>query len=179
MITSAKDKDKISELYEKYRQRFWYCARWFVGEAEAEDVVQSAILEILERRTDLSAYTLGELYTYTIILIKSRCLDVLRKRTQQKTQSYDVLLDSGFEQKSTRIDPEQEMIAQGAAELLSQIVDDLKPEYQELLQYRFIKNMSSRQIAERTHTSENLIDQRIRRIRNRMRTCLKDAGYSV
>lgn len=179
MITSAEDKDKVAELYEKYRHRLWYCARWFVGEDEAEDVVQSVILEILERRTDLSAYTLLELYTYTTILTKSRCLDILRKRTHQKAQSYDQLIDCGMEQRCTRIDPEQEVIAQGAAQLLRQVIDDLKPEYQELVHCRFYKNMTSKQIAEQIHASENLVDQRISRIRNRMRTRLKDAGYSV
>lgn len=179
MITSEKDKNKIAELYEKYRHRLWYCARWLVGESEAEDVVQAVILEMLERRTDLSAYTLAELYTYTLTLTKSRCLDILRKRTQQKTQSYDFLVENGIEGKDTRIDPEQKVIAQDALQILTQMIDDMKPEYQELIHYRFYENMSSRQIAERTRSSEAVVDKRISRIRSRIRSRLNDSGYFV
>ncbi|MCI8513345.1 MAG: sigma-70 family RNA polymerase sigma factor [Lachnospiraceae bacterium] len=179
MITSDKDKDKIAELYEKYRHRLWYCARWLVGESEAEDVVQSVILEILERRTDLSKYSLIELYTYTLTLTKSRCVDILRKRAQKKMQSYEQLIEAGIERKSVKTDPEQEVIAQDALQLLAQMIGDMKPEYQELVHYRFYENMTSRQIAAQIHSSENLVDKRISRIRHRIRTRLKEAGYSV
>jgi RNA polymerase sigma-70 factor (ECF subfamily) len=179
MITSEEDKVRIGQMYENHRHQLWYCAYSYVGEAEAEDMVQEVILEMMERLSGFAERSDRELYAYAVMLTKSRCVDLLRRKQLHRKLSLDTMLEAGFDWHTTEGRPEEVICGKDTARILAGKIAGMKPEYQDLIRYRFLEDMNSKQIAEMTNISVNLVDQRICRIRRRLKTTLREAGYSV
>ena len=74
--------ERFEDFYITWYSRAKRFAREYVGEVEAEDVVQDVFIHLYERRDLLDAYT--NLTAYLFTAVKNKCLDVLHCQVAER-----------------------------------------------------------------------------------------------
>ena len=103
LIDDPGDRRKFEELYKKYRQTMYYTAyRILQNVDDAEDVVQTAFLRIINHLDDIDENDEPKTKSYVSIITQNLALDVYRKKKRdwEASFSYDEFQRCSFKSKS-------------------------------------------------------------------------------
>lgn len=102
-ISSADEREKFTQLYERYRGLMFYQAHRILPETQdVEDAVHQAFLSILEHLDKIADVDCPKTRAYVVIIAESRAIDILRSRKRLvsaedcgELPAPEILMDSG------------------------------------------------------------------------------------
>lgn len=166
------DREAYAALVRLYHGRILsLCLSMLLDRAEAEDAAQEAFVKAF---ASLDQYTRNASFSAWLYRIASNhCLDVLRKKKRQKTDSLDGMIDqkgdsfdaigaesfrgedSGSEKKET-------------LDLAMQMLATLSPDYRQVLILREVEGLTYEEISSVLKVSLDAVKSRLRRARQQL-----------
>jgi RNA polymerase sigma-70 factor (ECF subfamily) len=158
----AGDTEAYADLVRAYQTTVLnLCRTMLLSQAEAEDAAQETFLKAYSA---LKQYKDDVSFPAWLCRIASNyCLDVLRKKKRQKTDSLETLAEAGVElaQPSDTLGDTQEN-----TRIAIQALESLPPDQRQILALRELDQLSYEQIAEVLKCSIDAVKTRLYRARN-------------
>jgi RNA polymerase sigma-70 factor, ECF subfamily len=152
------DDAAFGALYERHRRSLYAFGLRMLGDAEAaRDLVQDTFLGLYERRRDLAGLRSFRAWLFTVG--RNRCLTWLRQRKTRER------LIAGADPEPPREGPGAGLESEERSRLVRQVLAAMPPEQREVLVLREYQELSYREIAEITGTSESAVKSRLFRAR--------------
>jgi RNA polymerase sigma-70 factor (ECF subfamily) len=161
----AGDPSAYALLYDRYRRPLFLFGARMLGNGEAaRDLVQDTFLTVFERRGELRGLRSFRGWLFT--LARNRCLTLLR--TRQTRSRLEATLESG----ATGGVPEA-LEAREEGEFVRRAIAGMRPEFREVLVLREYQELSYREIAEITESTESAVKTRLFRARQALHEALR------
>lgn len=141
------DRDAFEVLVKGYMQRAYYVALSFMRDHdEALDASQEAFVRVLR---NIHHFNPGaDFFPWLYQIVKNLCLNMLRKRTTQRQQSLDTMMDEGHIQFADARPNARDIAARNEMQRhLWDAIENLKPENREIIVMKHFHHMSYKQIA--------------------------------
>jgi len=147
-------------------------ARWLMrNETEAEDVVQDSYLRAIRH---FGAFRGGDGRAWLLTIVRNCCYDRLRQNSaSSRSTDFDEAVHSGGQQS---LNPETALLLAERSELVRKSLEELPPEYREVLVLRELEQLSYREIADITGIPMGTVMSRLNRGRQRLQQTLFDYG---
>jgi RNA polymerase sigma-70 factor (ECF subfamily) len=147
-------------------------ARWLMrNEAEAEDVVQDSYLRAIRH---FGAFRGGDGRAWLLTIVRNGCYDRLKLNgASSRSTDFDEAVHSGGQQSPN---PETAMLLAERSELVRKSLEEMPPEYREVLVLRELEQLSYREIADITGIPMGTVMSRLNRGRQRLQQTLFDYG---
>ena len=164
----AGDRNAYAHLVRKYQERVRRHCWMMLGSADpADDAAQEVFIKVYESLGKFQKNSSFSTWIYRVTA--NHCTDILRKRTRQKTESWDALLESGGEQveklfSSSGPDP----LSFATTELLAKFLSFLPEESRTVLLLREVEGLSYQEIAETLQCTEDAVKARLKRARREL-----------
>jgi len=153
--------EAFKELYSRYSSRIYAYCRRFVGyKEEAEDIFQDTFKKFYEAAQQEREMT--NVYGFIIKIARNLCIN--SKRNQKRTIEIDDSINISTKSRQDK----EEML-----DLIKQAIEELPPEYKDVLILREYQGLSYIEIAEMTNLSLGTVKVRIFRAKDKIRTILK------
>jgi RNA polymerase sigma-70 factor (ECF subfamily) len=158
-LASAGDQQAFEYLFARYKDALMHLFEQRLDEKTmASDLLQETFIKVYLHINDYSkAFTFGQ-WVYSIA--RNTLVDHLRRK------SGDVLLDERFRAPlATTPSPEESVIINQTRAHFYNALEELSPEYRQVIEMRFIEEYSYEEIAEKLGRPLNTIKTQIRRAR--------------
>ena len=159
------EKDAYAELLRRHHA--WViglCRSTLNDQGLAEDAAQEIFLKTYRALAQFKRSSSFSTWLYRIA--SNHCLDLLRRRARQKTQSLDELAQREGENLHRLLtSPENQARSQEDADLVRRILDSLSPEYRLILTLREMQGLSYQELAETLGCSIDAVKARLQRAR--------------
>ena len=176
MLDTQEEKDKFTELYQQYQHFCWYVANQLLGDAHlAEDAVQETFFVLTRHLDKIEDVESPRTRKFLMTVVKSKAVDILRK--QHGELPVDELpaepADPGADMLSTYITKEN------YNHLLSCVLE-LEEAYRVIFEYKYVHQLSDREIAQLLDITPKLVNVRYYRARKRLQQMLEKevAGHA-
>ena len=170
MLDTQEEKDKFTEAYEQYQQFCWYVAYQLLGDAHlAEDAVQEAFLALTRHLDKVENVDSPRTKKFLMTIVKSKAIDILRKNRGEICPSEDVSLDVP-DHSSDLLD---QYITKENYDYLISCILELDEAYRVVFEYRYLHQMSDKEIAELLDISPKLANVRFYRARKKLQEMLE------
>lgn len=167
------DELALKQLYDLTSSRFYGLALRIVRAGElAEDVLQESYLSIWRSAADYRA-SLSPPLAWMGLIVRSRALDLLRRRTGERVQltdTLDELAEDTLEGDSP--DPAHSADASQQAQALHRCLAQLKGPQREVLSLAYLRELSHGDLAEQLKLPLGTIKSWIRRGLEQLRLCM-------
>lgn len=140
------------------------CLSLLGNAAEAEDAAQEIFIKAYQSLS--SFHGNSSLSTWLYRISANHCKDLLRKRSRQKTESLDALLEESEDGVQKLFEPSfNPTAAIEAAELVAKFLDSLSSDERLILTLREAQGLSYQEIAQTLQCSLDAVKARLRRAR--------------
>jgi RNA polymerase sigma-70 factor (ECF subfamily) len=167
------DQEAFAQLVEAYKGPVYNLAYRMLGDSgAAEDAAQETFLRAYTR---LNSYDPAFKFSSWILSIASHyCIDRLRRRrggsvSMEEIQSSRWIPDE-------RPEPEEEILVTERGHTIQAVLDQLPPQYREVIILRYWQELSYVEMAEVTRSTESAIKSRLHRARQMVAALLSDQG---
>lgn len=173
------DTAAFEQLVELHSAGIYSIALRMVGNpSDAEDLAQEAFLRIWR---GLDSFNMDSKFsTWAYRLTTNVCIDFLRKEKKTNTVSLFTEDDEGEESElpiaDERYSPERQLDRDELRSCVSTAMEQLDPQYRQILTMRELGGMSYDEIAEKTGLKSGTVKSRISRAREQMRKLLLSSG---
>ncbi len=168
-----RDETALRLLYDRTSPKLFGLALRVVRQREwAEDVVQEAFMTIWRVAGDYRA-TLSPPMAWMGLIVRSRALDLLRKRTAdraQLTQEFDEIMEDTMQ--SDAPDPSATADASEQAWALHQCLSQLEGRQREVVSLAYLRDLSHSEMAEQLKLPLGTVKTWIRRGLEKLRVCM-------
>ena len=168
-----RDQTALRLLYDRTAPKLFGLALRVVRQRElAEDVVQEAFMTIWRVAGDYRA-TLSPPMAWMGLIVRSRALDLLRKRTAdraQLTQEFDQIMEDTMQ--SDAPDPSATADASEQALALHQCLSQLEGRQREVVSLAYLRDLSHSEMAEQLQLPLGTVKTWIRRGLEKLRGCM-------
>jgi len=169
-----RDEPALRQLYERASPKLFGLAMRIVRQREwAEDVLQETFLTIWRAAGDYRN-SLSPPMAWMGLIVRSRSLDLLRRRTADRaqfTQVFDEAMADTFE--SDAPSPMDTADASEQAWALHQCLRQLEGRQRELLSLAYLRDLSHGELAEQLKLPLGTVKTWIRRGLEKLRACMK------
>lgn len=140
----------------------------------AEDIIQDAFLRAIDKAAQVEEPEKFESWLKT--LTKNYTLSSLRKWSRQRDEllSDDVFLYKEFSMSGEALPVDKEVELTMMKEAIARYLDRLKPEYRQIVEMRWIHNLSYKEMADALQVTEGSIRQKLFRAREAIKNKLKE-----
>jgi len=166
------DREAYAALVRLYHGRVLsLCLSMLLDRAEAEDAAQEAFVKAF---ASLNQYTRNASFSAWLYRIASNhCLDLLRKRKRQKTDSLDGLMEQKGDSVSDFESKIPEKSGSGAEkqetlDLAMRVLGTLPPDYRQVLILRELEGLTYEEISSVLKCSLDAVKSRLRRARQQL-----------
>lgn len=119
------------------------------NDAHADDVLQKVYLKIWNKRENLINQPLTWNFLYTIV--RNQCLTEIRnQKIKKENYSIDSEISELTERPATEPNPEERVLLKEEINRVKQIIDQMHPTYQEILDIQLDGGQTNKQISEST-----------------------------
>ncbi|MGC9331454.1 MAG: RNA polymerase sigma factor [Bacteroidales bacterium] len=176
MRAKAGDEAAFTTLLDLYRERIYYTLLKKVkNPIDAEDITIETFGKAFK---NIDQY--HRRYSFSSWLFKianNSCIDFIRKQKHKNLSLDNIYMSDGgqkgsFDVLSDMLDPEERLIKEQKAELLSAVVNNLKPRYSTLIKYRYYKEMSYKEISDKMQVPLGTVKAQLFRSRELLRAIL-------
>jgi RNA polymerase sigma-70 factor (ECF subfamily) len=167
-LAKAGDRAAFGRLVEHHRERLYYAALGLVRNHEdARDLSQEAFVKVFK---SLDRFDLRRpFYPWLYRILRNLCLDYLERHGPQRRISFDALVEDHNiqfreEQRHGRRDTGDARDAiqrQQMAAHLRTAIDELKPEFREIILMKHFQDMAYKEIAEALDIPEGTVMSRL------------------
>ncbi len=168
-----RDEAALRQLYDRTSPKLFGLAMRVVRQREwAEDVLQESFLTIWRVAGDYRS-TLSPPLAWLGLIVRSRSLDLLRRRTAdraQLTQEFDEVMADTLE--SDAVNPMDAADASEQAWALHQCLSQLEGRQREVLSMAYLRDLSHGELSEQLKLPLGTVKTWIRRGLEKLRTCM-------
>lgn len=174
------DQSAYTELLETYRENIFYMMMKMVRNSDdAEDLTIEAFGKAFKRLPSFNPeYAFS---TWLFRIASNNAIDFIRKKKKASTFSIDQEMDddegrSAFDVRSEGLNPEQAFMKGQRIEEIHKIINALKPKYKQLVELRYLKELSYDEIAEEMDLPLGTVKAQLFRARELMFEIVKHKG---
>jgi len=162
------ERDAFAELVRAHQARILrLCASLLHNPTAAEDAAQEIFFRAYQRLRSFRGQSAFSTWLYRIA--SNHCMDLLRERTRERTESLDRLIEESGEPAGERAAaPQDPAAALANAELVRRALARLSPEYRLILTLRELEGLSYQELAEALGCSLDAVKARLRRARDEL-----------
>ena len=172
MLETPEEKEKMTELYETYREYLLNIARKILGsEDDAEDVLHGAFLRIANNFTNIGEVSCRQTRNYLVIIVRGLAKNLLKKRGKQLDVPIEDLEWADF----MSIDDLQ--LERIEYEALHQAIESLPVIHRDILYAVYFDGRSMKEIAKHIDLSEKTAQKRLERARQALHQVLTEGGW--
>ena len=143
------------------------CTALLGDSALAEDAAQEIFFKVYQALPAFRGQSAFSTWLYRIA--SNHCLDLLRKRQRERTESWEALVEESGEQLHELLTASQDPKAILAdTELVQRALAQLSPEYRLILTLREVEGLSYKELAGTLHCSLDAVKARLRRSRQEL-----------
>lgn len=158
------------EVYQEFYQFAYSPIIYMVKEhAATEDIIQNSFLKIIESvpRADNEA----QLRSWLKVVVKNMVINYFRKTKKNRNDidAESVYISESVHFATQPADLEQQVELEMMKETISQCLKELRPEYRALIELRWKRELSYREIAAVLETSEESVKYKLYRARESMK----------
>lgn len=146
-----------------YSELFCFACTYIMNKQQAEDLVQEVFVSVWSNRDKLPKEVKLKYYLYTSV--KHRCYDIFRRfnvEDRHKEKLVEALRYSG-------LDDEYEGCEMGSFGVMSETIAALPERQKNIIEMRYLKGQSYKQIAVDIGVTENTVHTHIKRAYNSLR----------
>lgn len=165
---------KIDVIYLRYRKLLYVKAYEILEDAGlSEDAVAETISVIVKHKNKMENKDEIHMRNYMVRVCRNIALK-MKKNPEISYENMDELYDcnAGY------VNPEDIVIDKESYLRLKDALDKMKPEYKDLIMFRYTDNMSVKEISELTGLKVDTVRKRLQRAKNMMSEILKKEGLS-
>lgn len=170
MIDGQEDKDKFTEIYNKYKSMMHRVAYLVLkNKQDAEDAVHDAFLKLSKNFHKVEGYSCKKIESFLVILSRNASIDMLR-RNHREQGKIDISEDNDMDslESSATSDILGEVVSKEGYNRLVKLINELSDTYRDTIALRFIFEWSNEEIAEFLGISRNTVEVRINRGRAKL-----------
>lgn len=170
VLSSAAQK----EIYQEFYRTFYRTVVYMVNDhAAAEDVLQDAFLKVVEHIPGVEDE--GRLWAWTRVVVKNMTYNYLRKvkKRRNEVDPESVYMSDSEAYATERQSTERQIELKAMAETLEHCLSQLKPEYQALIELRWKKELSYKEMAAELDTTEETVKYKLYRAREAVKKRFK------
>lgn len=156
------DEFAFISIYNRYKTPVYaFCVKMLGDREQARDVMQETFLRVYENRDRLS--NTGSFKSWIFTIARNQCLNQIRKARWQ------VPLENEREPAAARQDtPISRLEKSERVALVARYLNELKPEYREVIVLREYQNMSYEEIAAVTRSTLSAVKSRLFKARRKL-----------
>lgn len=164
----AGDREDYANFVRRYQERVLrLCLSMLGGVSESEDAAQEVFIKAYKSLSGFQGDSSFATWLYRIA--SNHCLDLLRKKSRHKIDSWETLLETQGESIYKLLaSPSALPVSLEDAEIVQQVLSRLDPDYRAVLALREIDGLSYQEIAEVTNSSLDSVKARLRRARQEL-----------
>jgi len=171
MLETPEDREKMTELYEMYREYLCNVAQSILhSRDDAEDVLHNAFQRIANDFTKIGEVSSRQTRNYLVIVVRGLALNLIKKRGKQLEVPLDDLEWADF---MSIDDPQLDRIEN---EALYQALEELPAIHRDILYAAYFEGRSVKEIAKHIELSEKATQKRLERARQALQHVLKEGG---
>ena len=174
-IDSDEDRDKLSEIYEKYLGLMTSVARKYVGDNSAEDVVHDSIIRLINDLDEIDLKNVPETRSYIRQAVTWCSLDWLRK--EKNNLDMEDVDDPLLNIEDDILMPLDQIISEDGYDYLVQSIRSLKDSYRLVCEMHLLDKMTYEQIANKLGITAKNVSVRYTRGMKELKAKLKEGGY--
>ena len=169
LIENEEDKSKFERLYYDYRKLMKYIATDMLhDEFLAEDAVHEAFIKLTRHLNGVDENDSHKTTAFIVIIIKSVCLDMLRKDKQDKSFSLEEIDNMGY--------VDDDSFKKLELDDVYSAISTLSDTYREIIELKVYHNLSDKEIADILGISNAAVRKRLQRAREILRVKLAERG---
>lgn len=169
LIETEEDKSKFERLYYDYRKLMKHIAIDMLhDEFLAEDAVHEAFIKLTRHISGVNEDDRHKTKAFIVIIVKSVCLDMLRKDKKDKSFSLEEIDSMGYVNDDSFKSLEVEDVYS--------VIASLSDTYREIIELKVVHNLSDKEIADVLGISNAAVRKRLQRAREILRFKLAERG---
>lgn len=169
LIESEEDKSKFERLYNNYRNLMKYVAvEKLKDEYLAEDAVHEAFIKLTRYIKGVDENDRHKTKAFVVIIVKSVCVDMLRKQKQDKSFSLEEIDNMGYVNNDSFKNIELQDVYS--------VIESLSDTYREIIELKVFYNLSDKEIADIVGIDNAAVRKRLQRGREILRKKLVGRG---
>lgn len=162
----------LAVIYEEYGKKMLRVACSYLSKEDAEDALHDIMKKLSIKFQKNFSDLCDKRTAYFVTITKNHCIDIIRK---QKIEAglLDFVDDDNIFADYT-LDPSSLYEKQSDKELLTACIHALKPNYQEILEYKYILGYANGEIANALNVSASVVSTRLERAKNKLRKIIEE-----
>ncbi len=169
LIEHEEDKSKFERLYNNYRKLMKYVAiEKLKDEYLAEDAVHEAFIKLTRYINGVDESDSHKTKAFLVIIVKSVCIDMLRKQNQDKSFGLEEIDNMGYMNDDSFKNLEVDEVYS--------VILSLSDKYREIIELKVYHNLSDKEIADVLGISNSAVRKRLQRAREILRNKLAERG---
>jgi len=171
MIEDEQERQKIADIYEKYRYKCLHIAFNIVKNQEmAEDAVEDAFIEVIKQKDKILPMNCSDLLSYLVTIVKSRAINIIKKTNKISDTPIDEIVET-IESNEIPVD-EQIANKQGFEHLVAKIAS-LDENYKIVFEIKYRDNLSNGEIAKILNITQKNVEMRLYRAKLKLRKLIE------
>lgn len=170
MLDSEEEKSRFVRIYEKYRYFLWYLANERLKDPWlAEDAVQETFLALTRHMDKTGEVESVATRNFLATIVKSKAIDLIRKRQGTHDEVFDESMIRDMQE-----DPLDAWLVQENYDRILRAVEQLDEIYRIVFEYKYLHELSDREIAEILEVTPKVVNVRIYRARKKLQKMLQE-----
>lgn len=165
----------FEQIYVTYFPRLIrFAETYLLNREEAENTVQDMFMSLWEHRKETPFH--GDVTAYLFIILKNRCIDILRKNVRNSSTSLSDIQREELNYKLYSLEAfdTDELSFSELQKAVTLAVEVLPERCREIFRLSRIHGMNNREIARKLHISPNTVENQISIALKKLRMKLKD-----
>ena len=172
MLDTEEDKDKLTEIYEKYLGTMLSVAKSIISDnALAEDAVSDSIMTIIENLHKINDVSSHKTKAYIVIIVRSRAINLLNKQKRHPEESFD---DLELSDNNTSI--LDELTMKESCDRLIEFIKSLPKSLSDVLYLSVVMEQSNKEIMNLLNLSNDVVRKRLSRAKAQLKEKLAQEG---
>ena len=161
VISDPERRDKLTELYQKYKQDVFIKAYSILKDRElSEDMVHDTFIRVCKHLDKIEDIYSNRTRSFLVIIVKNLCIDYIRKRTDKLTSTFEEI---SYLVPDTEDTPEDVVLNMELTKEMTEYLSKLNESYAEVINLRYYQGFSSKEIAEILNISYGNVRVRLKR----------------
>jgi len=168
LIITDDERNIIYELYIKHHKKMLYVATQILGKERGEEAVHDVFEKIVEKYHDKQLNLGDKPDQYFVIMIRNHSINILRKEKSDIMSLDDDFIDD-IKNPSDQSNPEEVLLSNEAVERLASLIRQLTPATRQVLEYKYIEELSNIEISKVLGISQSAVSSRVEKARKRLK----------
>lgn len=173
MTLSDHDGEILFGIYSRLKYRLLYTAHSYVGD-RAEDIVHDVFVKLSEKFEKNMGQLCDKQDYYFVTIVKNHAIDLLRREGRVPLVELE---DTVFQ--DLKQEPDHQVLAKDEGARLRAFLEQLRPMYREVLEYKYLLGYGNQEIAELLQVSPSVVSTRIQRALGQLKKRFEEEDVMV